>query len=315
MVRLWGDRPSTPPFPLDQPGCRDAFLFGCLAPDAGYFPGGDRLLSDLAHYLRPVELARNLIESAQTDAERALASGWATHVMADAWIHPLINQAAGEHVQGSREPGLPYADDPATHVRVEVGLDAALPAGGRWPDPPAIGPAPGPRAFAPLARAYRQTYGFTPPCARLYRDHRMAIRLIPFLLLGGRIVGGQRGSRLARWAHGGLARITWALRPGSLPAAFLHPLPSPDWLIEEVGMIVDVYAERFQPYLSVRLAGVPEYNLDTGDVEDDPPSYALSVATLEKLRRMSPLGGKASTDLDTRRRFTVEDVTDPQPIL
>ena len=67
--------------------------------------------------------------------ERALAWGWATHVLGDIWIHPLINQATAEHVSGQRSPGLTYADDPINHVRVEIGLDASLPAVRNWPVP------------------------------------------------------------------------------------------------------------------------------------------------------------------------------------
>src|SRR5262249_61645088 len=39
---------------------RAAFLIGSVAPDMGYFPGGEKFLSDLAHYVRSGALVRAL---------------------------------------------------------------------------------------------------------------------------------------------------------------------------------------------------------------------------------------------------------------
>jgi hypothetical protein len=285
VLRFWTDCPAIRPFPPDQPRCRDAFLFGSLAPDLGYYPGGDRLFSDLAHYIRSGELARSLIAAAQTDADRALAWGWVTHVLADAWIHPLINQAVGEHIHGNRLPGVPYADDAAAHVRVETGLDAALPVVAGWPDPPAIGRAPEASLFAPVARAYQATYGFAPSCARLYSAHRIAIALVPALLLGGRIVGGRPAGHLNRWIHGSLAGVTRMCRPRGLLTALLNPLPPPDWLLAEARAIVEAFTESFQTSYAEKLERLPDYNLDTGKVEGEPPRYTLAALTFEALQR------------------------------
>ena len=135
VLVAWEARPDDAPFPIGHPASRCTFLFGSLGPDLGYFPGGDALLADLAHCVARAHLTRNLIDSAETDLERALAWGWVTHVLGDIWIHPLINQAVGERVCGHRLPGLTYADDPLTHVRIELGTDAMLPAKFGWPAP------------------------------------------------------------------------------------------------------------------------------------------------------------------------------------
>jgi len=289
VLRGWQAQAAKKPFPPDDPSCRRAFLFGSLAPDLGYFPGGDGLLAELAHCVRTSELARNLIATAKNEQDIALAWGWVTHILADVWIHPLINQAAAERITGRRTPGLTYVDDPATHVRVELGLDAILPLRDRWPDPDwGRSLDPGRCASEALARAFRQTYGFEPSVARMRVVNRLSTRFVAMLLQGGRVVSGRPTSALTRLAHRGAASLTRRLGRGGSFEALSNPFPPPDWLLDETSAVVESFCERFQHYYASNLEGLPDFNLDTGEVEEDPPRYLLTVAALEKVGRRRP---------------------------
>ncbi|HEX6133570.1 MAG TPA: zinc dependent phospholipase C family protein [Longimicrobiales bacterium] len=114
-LERWRTR-STAPFDTEHGDAENAFLHGSLAPDMGNFPGGSRALARAVHTRRTGQVARALLRTAGTDAELAFAWGWVTHVIADALIHPLINDAAAR-----RAPGAPVTI--AEHVRVEVGVD------------------------------------------------------------------------------------------------------------------------------------------------------------------------------------------------
>jgi hypothetical protein len=295
VLRFWEDRPAGRPFLPYDPGARSAFLFGSLGPDLGYIPGGDGLLADLAHCVRPAHLARHLIAGAESNFDRALAWGWVTHVLGDIWIHPLINQAAGERICGDRFPGSTFADDPITHVRVELGLDAMLPVRGDWRDPGAPGGYNTSRkAVAPLVRAYQETYGFDASWTRMWLATHVAAGFIPMMLLAGRIVSGRPASLLASWVHRRVASFSRLICPDRLIDAVTNPLPPPDWLLAEASDVVDTFAERFQPYCATNLEGLLDYNLDTGQVEGAPPTYPLTIAALERLSQRNSRGAQLS---------------------
>jgi hypothetical protein len=285
VLESWNDRPETRPF-ADDRVCHRAFLFGSLGPDLAYFPGGDGLLADLAHCVRPADLARCLVHSAQTEPDRALGWGWVTHVLGDILIHPLINQAAAERVRGRRVPGMTYAEDPLTHIRIELGLDATLPAKRGWPDPALhAGIDPGQSAVATLAKAYRQTYGLT--CSRLTMRiaQQSAAWLVPVFLFGGRVFSGRPVRTLPRWLYRQVASLARTLSPGSRIEAFTNPLPPPVWLLDESAAVVETFVERFQTHYASNLADLPDANLDTGEVEQEPPRYRLTVAARAMLDR------------------------------
>lgn len=124
VLEHWRRQPGEAPFPPDDPTVVNAFRQGAFGPDLGYFPGGFRPLSDLAHCMRAGDLARRLVSTARTPLERGFASGWSTHVLADRWIHPHIGRAVGELVHGKRTRFVDGDSDPNTHVLVESGLDA-----------------------------------------------------------------------------------------------------------------------------------------------------------------------------------------------
>ena len=107
-----------------DPNTVRALYQGALAPDMGYFLGGDRLITDLSHYVEPTKLARSLVDLASTQEEQAFAWGWVTHVIADTEVHKPINRASGEILNGSASDPATWTDSPSTHIRVERGLDA-----------------------------------------------------------------------------------------------------------------------------------------------------------------------------------------------
>ena len=100
-----------------EPSWRRALYAGALAPDAGYYPGGEDSLAQAAHLLGPWEICRALADLAATPEERAFALGYASHALLDRLGHAeLVNRLAGR----------PYSADPLNHKRVEWGLDCRL---------------------------------------------------------------------------------------------------------------------------------------------------------------------------------------------
>jgi hypothetical protein len=119
----WVRSSEPPPFDPDDPSAVNAFFHGAVGPDLGYFPGGDRFLSDLAHCHKTGHLTRSLISRARTDTERAFAWGWLTHVLADRAIHPWIGRMVGQLTRGSSDIFVDGATDPCAHLQVELGVD------------------------------------------------------------------------------------------------------------------------------------------------------------------------------------------------
>lgn len=82
---------------------------GAVGPDIFYFPSSnlsfipqkltgyhyDPAFSDLAHYCQTDELARNMIDSAKSDREKAFAYGWLAHNLEDSVAHPWVNGFVG----------------------------------------------------------------------------------------------------------------------------------------------------------------------------------------------------------------------------
>ena len=101
----------------DEKPLAAALAAGALAPDAGYYPGADRMLSSIAHGEKAVELALALARLASSGLEKAFVLGWASHLNLDVRGHAELVDVAS----GSR-----YADDPLGHTRVEWGVDCRL---------------------------------------------------------------------------------------------------------------------------------------------------------------------------------------------
>jgi hypothetical protein len=286
VLEAWGRGLGEAPFPANDPGARNAFLDGANAPDMGYYPGGYRLLTDFAHYLRSADLAREMVARATSPAEQGFAWGWVAHVLGDAWIHPLVNLAAGELLTGVRQPKT-YADDPVAHVRVEMGADS-------WfhvrygPASPRVRATFDARSVGFLVEAYAAVYGVRFDAAKVLASHRAVAGYVPWLLALDRVRGG-RGpglrTKLFAWS------VYWPLRLFSrtgMAYALTHTVPPAAWFDAAIEGVVGSFAARYQDHVANRLATLPLYNLDTGTVESETQTYPLAVkaaADLGSLRR------------------------------
>jgi hypothetical protein len=99
---------------------------GCLIQDMGYYPFGNRLFSDLVHYVRSGDFVVALLEE-QTDInEYAFALGALSHYASDITGHPFVNEAvAQEFPKLKMKYGsvVTYEQDPKAHIRTEFGFD------------------------------------------------------------------------------------------------------------------------------------------------------------------------------------------------
>lgn len=288
-LHSWRARVEAPPFDADDPVALNAFYHGAVGPDLGYFPGGRRILSDLAHCVRTGALARVLIRSARTVRERAFAWGWLTHFLADRAVHPLIGQGVGELLTGSRDRFVDGSSHPLAHLRVEMGVDAAV--AERAPevrrrrlsdvfDADSVG-------F--LVRAYATTYGVAVAPEEFLRSHRATTRRVGQALgsmgvmaalmrgTGFPVVPVIRGALQAAYRNS-------ALR--SLSLAYLNPVPPAPWLMEAVDQQVARYSEVFMEHYASGAADLPDVNLDTGrplDLEDGHPGTLRALEGLTRL--------------------------------
>lgn len=262
VLEAWERTPSSSPVPVTAAPVRAAFLSGALAPDAGFVPGTRRQMSELAHYVLPGDLARRLLALASSDEERAFALGWATHVLADVELHPLVGCAVGERLFGDRDRRVNTADDVGTHVSIEVGLDVAVmdAEGSALPRAPA-------RAWIDassaqyLARSLESTYELPWHSARLLRDQQRAawqMRCWPTAL--GLVRPAGQGGIAARL----LGMASSSAPPGSAARGFLAPEPPATWLLDGVMERAAGFAGRFQSGLEDGLASLGNRNLETG---------------------------------------------------
>lgn len=282
VYEAWERTPVRAPF-HPGPDTRNAFFHGSIGPDMGYFPGADPLLAELAHYARTGTFCRALVDEADTDVERAFAWGWVTHVLADVAIHPLVNEASGELLAGTRVPLWGDAVMEA-HLRVETGLDAAFHA--REPELRRLRtlPAMDASAFEAMHRAYGRTFGAAPPMESLLRSHRQVTRLLgPSAHVRGLAAWavaeeGWLSGRLARAGFQGAALLS---APGSHVRGLLSPVRPAAWLMEEVDQIVAGFADWFDSHYVTDLRFLRDYCLDTGEPRDDDlPAAARAIAAL-----------------------------------
>ncbi|MCA9737128.1 MAG: zinc dependent phospholipase C family protein [Gemmatimonadetes bacterium] len=275
------------------PELRSAFRQGAWGPDLGYFPGGERFLSDLAHCVHTGSLNRALYRQAQSERERAFALGWLTHVLADRLVHPAVGRACGELLYGAPDVFVDGGTEPVAHVRVETGLDA-------WfavRNPPQT--APSCRFGAPslrfLARAYQGTYGIRPGVRPVQRSYGAIVR------------SACTGLRLIRW----LGRVSVpdgpaAGRPAPGPrlfpmaSAFLTPvLPSP-WLVDAVQDAFARFPALFLAHAANGLEELDDANLETGEPESQVRDHPNTAVTLRRLREMRAAAARGRKALDVR---------------
>jgi zinc dependent phospholipase C len=126
--------PSATPEELKE--ARSYSYGGSAIQDIGYYPFGNKFLSDLVHYVRSGDFIQALIRDSTNLNEFAFALGALAHYCADNNGHPMaINVAVpilypklkrkyGDHVT--------YAQNPAAHLKTEFAFDVLQSAEGRY---------------------------------------------------------------------------------------------------------------------------------------------------------------------------------------
>lgn len=267
-LQAWSRGAGSPPFPATDPEALNAFYHGAVGPDLGYFPGGVRWLSELAHCLRTGALARTLVRSARGPVERAFAWGWVTHVLADQAIHPWVGRGVGELLHGDRDRVVDGSTDLLAHLRVEMGLDAWHAARAPAVRRRRLRPAFHGREIGFLARAYTATYGVKLAEELFLRSHEAAgrragqalatLRLVHALMDGGSgfpVLPGVRRALRVLLRFRGLRCVT---------LAYLTPVRPAPWLLEGVDAEMARHTERFLLAVEHGARDLPDWNLDTG---------------------------------------------------
>ena len=138
---------------------------GCLIQDIGYYPFGNKLFSDLMHYVRSGDFVSNMLaDSLQTGDinDYAFALGALTHYASDIAGHPAVNASVAESfpkLKAKFGDIVTYADNPVAHIRTEFGFDVAQVAKDRFTSQ-AYHDFIGFEVSKPLMQsAFRETYG------------------------------------------------------------------------------------------------------------------------------------------------------------
>jgi len=105
-----------------------AFAYGgCAIQDAGYYPFGHPLFSDLTHYVRSGDFVASLIRNSRNVNELAFALGALSHYVGDnIGHHDAVNPSTAivfPNLQEKYGPVVTYDDSPHGHIRTEFVFD------------------------------------------------------------------------------------------------------------------------------------------------------------------------------------------------
>jgi hypothetical protein len=150
---------------------------GCIIQDMGYYPFGNKLFSDLLHYVRPGDFIAELVRGAQDVNEYAFALGALAHYAADANGHKLATNRAVAilypKLRAKFGDQVTYEDFPAAHVQTEFAFDVLQVSQGLYA-PEAFHSFVGFEVSKPaLERAFLATYGFQ--LEKLFKSEDLAI--------------------------------------------------------------------------------------------------------------------------------------------
>jgi zinc dependent phospholipase C len=130
---LWGDQIKAlllqkyPDASEDDLRKAHAYAYGgSLIQDMGYYPFGNRLFSDLVHYVRSGDFVTALLEEATDINEYAFALGALSHYASDITGHPFVNAAVAQNfpkLKSKYGPAVTFEQDPKAHIRTEFGFD------------------------------------------------------------------------------------------------------------------------------------------------------------------------------------------------
>ncbi len=99
---------------------------GSLIQDMGYYPFGNRLFSDLVHYVRSGDFVQALLSEATDVNEYAFALGALAHYTADIAGHPIVNAAVAQgfpKLKAKYGSQVTFAEDKKAHIQTEFGFD------------------------------------------------------------------------------------------------------------------------------------------------------------------------------------------------
>lgn len=99
---------------------------GCLIQDMGYYPFGNKMFSDLVHYVRSGDFVEALLAESTDINEYAFSLGAMAHYAADIVGHPVVNAAVAREFPELRKkygPIVTYAENNKAHIRTEFGFD------------------------------------------------------------------------------------------------------------------------------------------------------------------------------------------------
>lgn len=288
----WEEGRAPSPIPADRPEVREAFLHGSMAPDIGFMPGVDRFISELAHYHSPADLTRALLEAARDPEGEAFAWGWATHVLADVFIHPVIGRGVGERLFGDRSRRVDARENVAEHVSLEVGLDICILLEREGIPRPPQAPRFGSERAAQVATAIQDVYGIRWDRSHLVQMNRQAVRFTRWWPQTLRILAGRgsgwRDASEPRWLReliadpilGGAHRLS---AEGSAARGLLGPrLPQP-WVREEVDRAIAELPAHFHALTAGRLAALENRNLESGEEAGAGRGHPASDFTAQRL--------------------------------
>ena len=138
---------------------------GCVIQDIGYYPFGDRLFSNLTHYVRSGDFVVNLFRNAHNADELAFAIGALSHYIGDSIGHSEATNLAVPiefpELRAKYGSSVSYAEGKHQHVQTEFAFDINEIAHHR------VAPLPFLRHIGlrvstrQLALAFYQTYGTT----------------------------------------------------------------------------------------------------------------------------------------------------------
>ena len=257
---------------------RNAFLQGSLGPDLGFFPGSSPQLSRPVHHYRTADMLRALLANAQSEIERAYAWGWATHFLADALLHPIIDSWCADP-----KNHLPDCSDPLRlHVRLELGLDIQHIRSVES------------RRFFPFRRcfnkesiefvrcAYQQTYNVQHEARTLLAATRNAAHLAFRLHTLQTVLAYDLSRRtVALGPHRLLIKSLQGItalagRRETVIGAFLSPISPPRHLLAAIDEALDQFLPWFAHSYQSELALLPNLDLDTGLTIPDDFEYAVA---------------------------------------
>jgi hypothetical protein len=100
---------------------------GCAIQDAGYYPFGKVLMSDLTHYVRTGDFVAALIRDSRNVDELAFALGALSHYVGDSYGHQdAVNPSTAvefPNLEAKYGPVVTYDESPHGHVRTEFAFD------------------------------------------------------------------------------------------------------------------------------------------------------------------------------------------------